>query len=126
MRRRSHIFAWRSEPSLSPQTGWKHAGRSGTGSPELTACAPGDDVTIYTTALTTSPAGIAAPAQPLLTKCSGNELAEHCRTRFVGLVSPGLYQINAIVPALGSGDQELVITSGGVKSPSGVVLFVRR
>lgn len=46
---------------------------------------------------------------------------------FAGLSSPGLYQFNTVVPAtVPDGDREVVITIGGVQSPSGAFLAVTR
>jgi uncharacterized protein (TIGR03437 family) len=45
---------------------------------------------------------------------------------FAGLTSAGLYQINLIIPAgLGTGDQTLVATVGGVQTQSGVVISLQ-
>jgi uncharacterized protein (TIGR03437 family) len=43
---------------------------------------------------------------------------------WAGLVGPGLYQINVIVPSVGAGDQEVVATVGGARSQSGALLKV--
>jgi len=46
---------------------------------------------------------------------------------FAGLSGPGLYQFNTVVPAtVPDGDREVVITIGGVQSPSGAFLAVAR
>lgn len=91
----------------------------------LATCKPGDTVIIYTTALTTSPAGTAAPVQAPLTNVTVTIGGRTATLLFAGLISPGLFQINAIVPTVANGDQELLITVAGKSSPNGVVLNVR-
>jgi len=44
--------------------------------------------------------------------------------QFVGLVSNGLYQINAVIPGLPNGDQQVIATSNGVSSPAGSFITV--
>ena len=45
---------------------------------------------------------------------------------FAGLSSAGLYQINLTIPAgLGTGDQALVATVGGLQTQSGVVISLQ-
>jgi uncharacterized protein (TIGR03437 family) len=93
--------------------------------PGVATCAPGETVVIYSMGLAVSPAGTATPSLPPLNVqvTIGGRAAT---VSFAGLISPGLFQINAVVPAVPNGDQELLITSGGVKSPGGVVLFVQK
>jgi uncharacterized protein (TIGR03437 family) len=95
-------------------------------SPELAACAPGDTIVIYATGLTASPAGTATPSQPPLPFVQAAVGGFPAKVSFAGLVSPGLFQINAIVPAVPSGYRELLITSDGVNSPPGVMVFVQK
>jgi uncharacterized protein (TIGR03437 family) len=40
--------------------------------------------------------------------------------------SAGLYQIAVTVPNVGDGDQEVVATAGGLSSPRGVTISVKR
>jgi len=45
--------------------------------------------------------------------------------QFAGVISPGLFQFNVVVPAsLADGDQPIVATSGGLSTQSGVLLSV--
>ena len=92
----------------------------------LTTCAPGDTITIYATALVASPAGVATVTQAPLTGVGVTIGGRAATVAFAGLVSPGLFQLNVVVPDLGNGNQEVMITSGGVKSPAGVLVPVRR
>jgi uncharacterized protein (TIGR03437 family) len=43
---------------------------------------------------------------------------------WAGLVGPGLYQINVVVPAVAAGDREVVATVSGVSSPGGTMLKI--
>jgi uncharacterized protein (TIGR03437 family) len=45
--------------------------------------------------------------------------------QYAGLVSPGLYQINVVVPKIPDGDQPLLIGIGGLTSQSGVSIAVK-
>jgi uncharacterized protein (TIGR03437 family) len=45
---------------------------------------------------------------------------------FAGVISPGLYQLNVVVPSsVGSGDNQLSVSYGGFTSPLGVLLAVQ-
>jgi uncharacterized protein (TIGR03437 family) len=47
--------------------------------------------------------------------------------QFAGLISPGLYQINVVVPATAAdGDNQVIATYGGASSPSGAMIPVLR
>jgi len=95
-------------------------------SPGAATCAPGDTIVIYATGLTSSPAGTANPAQPPLKNIQVTMGGWPAKVIFAGLVSPGLYQINATVPVVINEYDELLISSGGLKSPPGVVVFVKK
>jgi uncharacterized protein (TIGR03437 family) len=44
---------------------------------------------------------------------------------YAGVISPGLYQINVVVPpAAQSGDNQVIATYGGATSPSGAMIPV--
>ena len=40
--------------------------------------------------------------------------------QFAGLIAPGLFQINVVIPAIRAGNQPIVIVSNSVPSPMGV------
>jgi uncharacterized protein (TIGR03437 family) len=44
---------------------------------------------------------------------------------FSGITEAGTYQINVVVPAVGSGDQLLQASVGGTSSPSNVYITVQ-
>jgi uncharacterized protein (TIGR03437 family) len=44
---------------------------------------------------------------------------------FADVISPGLFQINAVVRNVADGDQPLLIKIAGVKSPANVVLSIK-
>jgi uncharacterized protein (TIGR03437 family) len=47
--------------------------------------------------------------------------------QYAGLISPGLYQINVVVPSTASnGDNAVVATYAGVITPSGAMITVAR
>jgi uncharacterized protein (TIGR03437 family) len=45
---------------------------------------------------------------------------------FAGLVSPGLYQVNVMVPDSGDGDQSVILTIDGILSQGGASINVRQ
>lgn len=87
---------------------------------------PGDTITIWATALAAAPAGTAvtaAQAVPGLNLTIGGQAAA---VSFAGLVAPGLFQINAVVPSVADGSRPLVMTVNGARSPAGVMLAVHQ
>jgi uncharacterized protein (TIGR03437 family) len=86
------------------------------------SAAPGETIVIYSTGLTASPAGRIIPEPQ---DVSGVELTIGGRSAPVmsaTLVSPGLFQISAIVPDVEDGSQPLVVRTNGAISPSGVLV----
>ncbi|MCP5117793.1 MAG: hypothetical protein GY953_43800, partial [bacterium] len=49
---------------------------------------------------------------------------QEAQVAFAGLVGAGLYQFNVSIPQLPAGDHEVVVTVGGVTSPSGGFLTI--
>ena len=92
----------------------------------LATCTPGDTITIYSTGQAPSQAGVAAPAAATVANVQVTIGGKAATVAFAGLVSAGLFQINAVVPDVDTGNQPLVISTGSVKSPAGVVLAVKR
>jgi uncharacterized protein (TIGR03437 family) len=87
--------------------------------------APGEIIVVYATGLTASPAGRIIPEPQ---DVSAVELTIGGRSAPVisaKLVSPGLFQINAIVPDVRDGNQPLVIRTNGAISPPGVFVPIR-
>jgi uncharacterized protein (TIGR03437 family) len=88
---------------------------------------PGSTVVIYASGLAASQPGVAVPAQFDLTSGTRITIGGMSATvRFSGLVSPGLFQINSVVPTLPDGDQAVTITVNGVSSPGNVYLAVHQ
>jgi uncharacterized protein (TIGR03437 family) len=93
---------------------------------------PGEVLQIYATGLgpTTPavPAGqlVASPA-PLseLSQLSVTIGGAEATVQYAGIVLPGLYQINAVVPQVADGDQPIVARIGGASSQGGVSIPVR-
>ena len=68
------------------------------------------------------PLSLASPAAVTITVGGRRAVVE-----FAGLVSPGLYQFNIVIPdGLTAGDQQVITEIGGVRSPDGVMLSVNR
>ena len=82
---------------------------------------------IYGSGLAASPAGTATP--PALDLMSSTQVTIGGATAglaFAGLISPGLFQINATVPNVSDGSQPVVIQVNGAKSASGAMIAVHR
>jgi uncharacterized protein (TIGR03437 family) len=95
--------------------------------PGTVPAAPGSTVTIYGSGLAVSQAGVASPAPINVT--SGTQVTiggAPATVSYAGIISPGLFQINAVVPNVPDGDQTMQIQIAGVKSPSTVVIAVKR
>lgn len=113
-----------------------HADGSLIGPPTLypgatAAAKPGESVVLYGNGFgpTTTPIVAGSPVQsgtlnPLPSVQIGGAPAA---VQFAGLVSPGLFQINVIVPAgAADGDLPVAVNSAGGSMPSGVLLTVTR
>ncbi len=90
---------------------------------------PGETIVLYATGLgPTSPSYptsqiIPSPASlvnPIQVFIGGVKAA----TSFTGIVGSGLYQINAIVPTLPSGDASVILQSGAVQSPGSLFISI--
>lgn len=92
-------------------------------SPGTVAAIPGSTIVLYSSGLAPSPAGVVSPpSQTAPVQVSiGNQTAT---VNFAGLVSPGLFQINAVIPAVPDRNQELVLSIHGVHSRAGTVIPV--
>jgi uncharacterized protein (TIGR03437 family) len=100
----------------------------------FTPAAPGEIISLFCDGL-----GLPVPTSPLT---AGSEfqtgklptpwpivtIGEISATvQFAGLISPGLYQLNVVVPLLAAnGDNQVVATYGGVSSPAGAMIPVSR
>jgi uncharacterized protein (TIGR03437 family) len=90
---------------------------------------PGESIQIYATGLgpttPTVPAGqLLVTAAPLsdITQLHVSIGGAAATVQYAGIVSPGEYQINAIVPQLVDGEQPIVAAIGGASSQSGISL----
>ena len=83
---------------------------------------PGDIISLYATGIAPSPAGtlIAKPQE------FGNPEVViggiFASVKYTGVIAPGLFQLNVVVPAVDAGNQEVIITPNKVSSPRSVFL----
>jgi uncharacterized protein (TIGR03437 family) len=97
--------------------------------PSSRPAVPGEVIEIYGTGFgATNPAMpasqlVSQPA-PLIVPATVSIGGLNAAVQWVGLVSPGLYQLNVIVPMIATGDQTVQMTISGFQSPSGVFLPV--
>jgi uncharacterized protein (TIGR03437 family) len=97
----------------------------------FTPAQPGETVIVYTTGLglptttltdgSSSQSG-ALPTLPIVT--IGNNPA---MVSFAGVISPGLYQLNIVIPpSAPNGDNPIVATYGGQTTQAGILITVQR
>ena len=92
---------------------------------------PGDYVAIYLTGLGPTdppiPAGKMLPAPaPTTNPVSVTVSGKPARVTFAGLVTPGLYQVNIVVPDVPDGDNLVSLQIGTVTSQNSGLLAIRR
>lgn len=91
----------------------------------ITTAAPGDVITVYCTGIAPSAAGTLI-SQP---QRIGNPIvtigAVPATVEYTGLIGPGLFQINLLVPKVAGGLQALRISPNNISSPAGVYLPIR-
>ncbi len=89
----------------------------------------GQVLTVYATGLgDTDPPyedGVLSAAAPLAAPLTLRLGGVAATTTYAGRISPGLYQVNFIVPAGLSGDAEITLLREGTASPTGVFLAIR-
>jgi uncharacterized protein (TIGR03437 family) len=94
------------------------------------AAKPGDTILLYGTGFgsTTpaSPAGQVTSPAPLANQVTLWIGGAATTTQYAGLVSPGLYQFNLVVPDVANGDQAVVAQIGGKATQTGAFLAVQR
>ena len=76
---------------------------------------------ISATSLVPAPLPLARP-EDLRVRIGGLDAAIY----FAGLISPGVYQFNVVVPQLGEGDQPVVAELRGLLTQSGLLLTIQR
>jgi uncharacterized protein (TIGR03437 family) len=83
---------------------------------------PGDILVMYATGLEPSTAGVLSP-EHLSVNGVSVEIGDQAATvQFAGLVGPGLFQINFVVPKVAAGNQPISIESHSTNSPAGVMI----
>jgi uncharacterized protein (TIGR03437 family) len=83
---------------------------------------PGETILLYGTGFGPTTPPLPAPlANPVQIKIGGIAAT----VAFAGLVGPGLYQFNVMVPSLPSGDAAVLATIGGVTTQTGVSVTVQ-
>jgi uncharacterized protein (TIGR03437 family) len=90
---------------------------------------PGESIELFGTGFGPSspavPAGQTFPSPtPLTDQVVARIGAATATVTYAGIVSPGLVQINVVIPAVGAGEQALSLTVGGTPVQSGLVIAV--
>lgn len=81
---------------------------------------PGDVLIIYASGIEPSVAGVPAPSNHPAGDVEVQIGGQTATVQYAGLVGPGLFQINVVVPNVASGNQPIVISSNTIPSPAGV------
>ena len=81
---------------------------------------PGDVIAIYATGLAPTTAGVVPSTYRTIDDVSATIGGQSTTVQFAGLIAPGLFQINVVIPAIRAGNQPIVIVSNSVPSPMGV------
>jgi len=92
--------------------------------PSASAAKPGDVISLYASGLAPSPAGALIESPQKLAGVGVIIGGLTASVQFAGLVSPGLFQINVVVPIVAAGNQPVAITVNGVSSPSEIYVPV--
>jgi len=90
------------------------------------AVPPGEIISIYATGLTASPAGITSLEPSAVNGVEATVGGRNAPVQSATLISPGLFQINIVVPDIENGNHELSLRTGGAVSSPGVLISVRR
>ena len=94
--------------------------------PQARSPAAGDTVSLYATGLGAFPTDTLVPAPISLSEPALVNIGESAATvLFAGLVGPGLFQLNVVVPELPAGAYDVTIQIGQAISPAGLKLPVR-
>jgi uncharacterized protein (TIGR03437 family) len=81
---------------------------------------PGDVVSLYATGLVPTAAGVLPSLPRLIENVTATIGGLPATVQYAGLVGPGLFLINMVVPAVSAGNQPIFIDSNSVPSPVGV------
>ena len=92
--------------------------------PGTTPAVPGETLEIFGTGLAASPAGAIFSAAALLVNPVITIGGQPATVTYSGVVGPGLFQMNVVVPQVAAGDQPITLTLNNAAAPSGVVLPV--
>ena len=131
------FFTWPGNQPVATRQDYSYAAKSGTFAGATTIAAkPGDVLILWGTGFgptsPTAPAGMAVPvdrtyAATTVPAVTINQASVAVLGAVLSPGSAGLYQVAIQVPAtLGDGDWPIQATVGGVQSPAGVMLSVRK
>lgn len=84
----------------------------------------GDFVELYCNSLLLAKSGEINPVNQLQTFPTVTIGGLNATVQYAGIVGPGLFQINVVVPPVAAGNQQVLVTYEGNTSPSGVVIPV--
>ena len=84
----------------------------------------GDYVELYCNSLLLAKSGSINPVNQLQTFPTVMIGGVSATVQYAGIIGPGLFQINVVVPTVPAGNQQVLVTYEGNTSPSGVVIPV--
>jgi uncharacterized protein (TIGR03437 family) len=85
----------------------------------------GQILVMYATGLQPSTAGVLLPVPHPIDNISVQIGDQTATVQYAGLVAPGLFQINFVVPKVAAGNQPVFITSHFMASPAGVMIPIQ-
>jgi uncharacterized protein (TIGR03437 family) len=95
-----------------------------------TPAKPGETVVLYANGFGSTSTAVVSGAEtqsgtlsPLPSVAIGNATAT---VQYAALVSPGLFQLNVVVPSVASGDQPITATYNGVSTQAGALITVQK
>jgi uncharacterized protein (TIGR03437 family) len=102
----------------------------GSAGPSSRPATPGETIEIYGTGF--GPTDPATPTSQLISQPAETTLpvtvsigGVNAQVQWAGIVSPGLYQLNVQIPAIGSGDQPIQASIGGFQTGANVFVPVK-
>jgi uncharacterized protein (TIGR03437 family) len=81
---------------------------------------PGDVISVYATGLEPSTAGVLPPIHRTIADVTTTIGGQPATVQFAGLVAPGVFQINIVVPEVAAGNQPIFIDANLIPSAPGV------
>ncbi len=87
-------------------------------------CRPGDVIVLYATGVAPAQSGSLIPTPRAIGNVEVRIGGQPATIQYAGLIEPGVFQINAVVPDVAGGNQAVHVVSSAMTSPDGIFLPV--